>query len=838
LGAVICSGLTCSASGGAIVAGTSNNASRWLRVAIPSVSKNRPQKMRLRVINCTFERNLASSGSKDASATGGAIAIQSTDAIVANSTFSGNFIKSDKPNAIRFAGGGALYLSQTDSKLIANNSFFTMNNASSVGQGGALLVSFGAILEGSKLNISRNHAGKGGGVFVDAGKTYLSDSHIQDNSASVNGGGLFCSNKAATTGESDKAASTINLIGVSFRANSIVVNSIVDPLKLGGIGADIFIVGSVEFSADGATKVSMKGNYDRDVTPVVVSVGTNSSDISLKLECRGGTMLRYANVTLSSLQYLQNPPSDESMQKSACFPSCVEVPKFRPYVANSGFLASCTPCPRGSYNLGASSLTNDTVANFCLSCPFGADCGGGDVVTAQESYWGWKVSESSLTKEFLLLPEGYGCKEKQCKGIDSCGGNRSSVLCGGCNPGYSAAFFTKECVEDEECSSWKLWILILLAFVYALLYSIFLRYSSDTPSGSPKIQSPTSEPSHPVRAKELSAEIRNDQRSGAFHVLMWYYQLAGLLLSMPNPLKFFDGESVILNIIGLIFGTVPVSQVFSMPSLVFCTKAGSTATDILVANILFYALWAAVLVALSFERVWLPVFRLVHAIINAVPEFWDNYENASEATAYWGTLGKLLALFLALKWTVSGITLSSCALAARRVLARLRSSLKAAWMLVEFPMSRQNRQNSPQVSACFGPSSAHISGACPREVRGQAWLNFGVTAYSAVLSLMIQCTTCVTLPGYQDQGVAVPQLRWFYDGRIVCFSDTGELPGVWQFAALVAVVVLVAMPCSLAIYMNRASLKPEARLNTFDKSALSTYFGSHNASNKHWFAVM
>jgi hypothetical protein len=103
---------------------------------------------------------------------------------------------------------------------------------------------------------------------------------------------------------------------------------------------------------------------------------------------------------------------------------------------------------------------------------------------------------------------------------------------------------------------------------------------------------------------------------------------------------------------------------------------------------------------------------------------------------------------------------------------------------------------------------------------------------------MIQCTTCVTLPGYQDRGVALAQLRWFYDGRVVCFSDLGEQSGLWQIAALVAVVVLVVMPFCLAIYMSRAALKPEASFNVFDVSAFPTYFDAFNSSNKHWFSVM
>ncbi len=36
------------------------------------------------------------------------------------------------------------------------------------------------------------------------------------------------------------------------------------------------------------------------------------------------------------------------------------------------------------------------------------------------------------------------------------GHNHTGILCGSCNAGFSAAYFTTECVSDEECSDTKL----------------------------------------------------------------------------------------------------------------------------------------------------------------------------------------------------------------------------------------------------------------------------------------------------------------------------------------------------------------------------------------------
>jgi hypothetical protein len=170
-----------------------------------------------------------------------------------------------------------------------------------------------------------------------------------------------------------------------------------------------------------------------------------------------------------------------------------------------------------------------------------------------------------LASEFLHVPEGYGCEGSDCETIDSCGRNHSDVLCGGCVENFSAAFFTTDCVSDSDCVSWKIWLLICGALFYCFIFSCFLRYEAE-----------------PVKSAENHTD--NKFRSSAFQVLMWYYQLTGLLLMMPNPLKFVDTNAMLLNVIGVVFGSVPVSQAFNLPSFVLCTRAGSAPADIILAN--------------------------------------------------------------------------------------------------------------------------------------------------------------------------------------------------------------------------------------------------------------
>jgi hypothetical protein len=109
---------------------------------------------------------------------------------------------------------------------------------------------------------------------------------------------MFCSSSQsnyfyATRGLSGVTGiSTITLKNVKFFSNAVV-----DPRAL-GVGADLFVIGSVILSADNNSEIWMDGNFDRDVTAAVVSVVSNSPNISFKLSCRSGTMLRIAPTAL------------------------------------------------------------------------------------------------------------------------------------------------------------------------------------------------------------------------------------------------------------------------------------------------------------------------------------------------------------------------------------------------------------------------------------------------------------------------------------------------------------------------------------------------------------
>jgi hypothetical protein len=237
---------------------------------------------------------------------------------------------------------------------------------------------------------------------------------------------MFCSSNQAAGFYAAKGLDVSGSSSITLRNTSVRSNSITEPLAL-GVGSDLFVIGSVFFAADSASDVSMSGYSDRDVMSTVVTALTNSPHIAMALSCMNGTVLRIAPTSLSNTLFMSVPPSNASLFNSKCFPASLDLPVYETYVAASGVLASCTPCPRGTYNLGSSRTASDTVQSFCRGCPFGANCYGGDKIVALESHWGWRVSESLLPTEFLVLPEGYGCSDQECTDISSCGANRNSL---------------------------------------------------------------------------------------------------------------------------------------------------------------------------------------------------------------------------------------------------------------------------------------------------------------------------------------------------------------------------------------------------------------------------
>ncbi len=108
----------------------------------------------------------------------------------------------------------------------------------------------------------------------------------------------------------------------------------------------------------------------------------------------------------------------------------------------------------------------------CNPCPFGAVCSGNDVVPRPNYYGYWHKGEL----RFQLCPKGYCCsgtKQAPCTKFDYCAMNRTGVLCGACQEGFSMSILNGVCIANSQCGQdYYFWFLAILAPLgYALWYS-------------------------------------------------------------------------------------------------------------------------------------------------------------------------------------------------------------------------------------------------------------------------------------------------------------------------------------------------------------------------------
>ena len=137
----------------------------------------------------------------------------------------------------------------------------------------------------------------------------------------------------------------------------------------------------------------------------------------------------------------------------------------------------CQYCPKGTYTLTPSTLSNGTKDKLrkrvsqCHSCSFGSSCLRG--IKPNPNFWGY-VHKS---KAFMIVcPPGYCCQTSdQCIALNSCSSRRTGRLCGKCKRGYFQSVFSKDCLEENNCKTGYFWaVAIFMCLLFTLLF-IFLQ---------------------------------------------------------------------------------------------------------------------------------------------------------------------------------------------------------------------------------------------------------------------------------------------------------------------------------------------------------------------------
>jgi hypothetical protein len=850
-------------------------------------------------------RNTVKSASINSSLSGAGIAFFLATGVLLQSNVIENVIHSSYLSA--FVGGAGVYVSGSSANVSIFSAQIKLNIAGGDSMGGAVFVGQSAVLMCRNVAIILNKAAKGGGLLVDDAAASLFSCAIFNNSASDKGGGLFC-----------VASTSLKTTGTQFVLSNVTVrDNYLTNSNPGAVGAAVYIFGDVLLELLDGTRFEMNGNSQFTTTEAVVATSKQTTvHNDTATLCKSGSVLTVAPTQVTS-QKISFYDSVEREFETQCSPACLPTPEITKYMASSGFLASCIPCPRGTYSMVTSSNADETVFSQCRPCPFGAVCNGGSNISAATSHWGWKVSDSKLSERFMLLPSGFAC-EQNCTSISPCGGHRDGVLCGACLPNYSVAFFTTACVPSAQCAYWKWGLLIFLCVSYQFCFSLWMFWSSETqillsrrslvqqvlgsvslfnnlsliqiesiaskmeledflahktvieqgqPSnfiyfvkkgvlnvhilddtGNERLESELvfpemfgevsssniskssvrslvdcelwkldrscldfvsdSDKISYIRSKQLSVsdEPSNDEKKSdepandegfddAFGVLMWFYQIAGIMLSVSSPLSYLRGTAVFYGVISFLANSKPASQVASdvvetagssLPDkdesqsteFQFCVDPSFTTSQLYVTSFMYYVCWAILMAVFAHERFWKVLRSMICAMSLRLAKLLDILSVLSELQCKCGAV-------------VSN-----------------DSSLRKVY-------EKRQTENI--------------------EIRGPIVLKWFITCFNAIAILMMQGTSCFQLNGFSD---AAGSRRWIYDGRVVCFSNAGEFSGQWQVASALGVAIVFLAPAALWRIMIQIERKVSKDRSAFEKTLLAAYSGTHASNACHWKVVM
>ncbi len=143
----------------------------------------------------------------------------------------------------------------------------------------------------------------------------------------------------------------------------------------------------------------------------------------------------------------------------------------------------CSPCSDNYYSTHVENNTlsfnrNDNITVVerlkvkqgmarCENCPYGALCTGNNVMP-RPNYWGFWYEDELI---FQQCPESYCCSNTEsstCDVYNYCPGNKTGILCGACQEGFSVSILTGACTSDVLCGrdQWFWRIVILAAISY------------------------------------------------------------------------------------------------------------------------------------------------------------------------------------------------------------------------------------------------------------------------------------------------------------------------------------------------------------------------------------
>lgn len=297
--------------------------------------------------------------------------------------------------------------------------------------------------------------GKGGAIRVHRGDVILVGSKFRENTARQLGGAIYVDINGSLT------------IDGAYFENS---RSTQRPLE----GDIIYSNGVIAIRN---SKMNVTGASSH--VSILCHSGTvwSIEVVSIEITCPMGYRLRITN---SSAYRVVTEGLQKSYKLDQLSYFCESCPRNK-YSLDFGYLnyslrykdnAYFTLLVNGKYPTPAYSGSYDYHDIECQQCPYGGKCL--QEISAVSNFWGYATAGHRV--RFQRCQKGYCCSSANCTGFNTCTKNRIGVLCGECEPGYSEAMFTADCVLNSTCDPTIGWPVMLSS---AVLYFIFLLFQKD-----------------------------------------------------------------------------------------------------------------------------------------------------------------------------------------------------------------------------------------------------------------------------------------------------------------------------------------------------------------------
>jgi DNA-binding beta-propeller fold protein YncE len=186
-------------------------------------------------------------------------------------------------------------------------------------------------------------------------------------------------------------------------------------------------------------------------------------------------------------------------------------------------LDECQKCISGKYSLLSTKISVTSGNASCRLCPFGAECPGGDVVTAKSGFW----------RDFRLVNSTfaaiYVCPPGACESDNRCTKNRTGEICGYCPEGYALTTSgCTECPEPGKLNTYRIVSGILVSTVIIVAWTCLAWYKIlvKEDDGKKKSKGPFSVIVYPLSKDIITECICAWSLTHPYKVLNEYFNIA------------------------------------------------------------------------------------------------------------------------------------------------------------------------------------------------------------------------------------------------------------------------------------------------------------------------